>query len=230
MLRLGGWLPAGAHDPVSAYASRAVRPLTLTTAGIGVIGVSFGMARYGFGLLAPDMRTSFHLDNGSIGLLSTASYIAYLLTTITAGALAVRLGPRTIVAAGGSCAVSGMLVAGTATTPQTLFAGLLVAGASAGLVFLPFSDVVAGSLAPAHQGRVLSAISSGTGWGVALAVPVALLAGESWRTAWLLFALLAALATAWALTVLPARARRPGPGEVVRLRPAGLSARVPAGC
>ncbi len=215
---------------MSAYASRAVRPLTLTTAGIGVIGVSFGMARYGFGLLAPDMRTSFHLDNGSIGLLSTASYIAYLLTTITAGALAVRLGPRTIVAAGGSCAVSGMLVAGTATTPQTLFAGLLVAGASAGLVFLPFSDVVAGSLAPAHQGRVLSAISSGTGWGVALAVPVALLAGESWRTAWLLFALLAALATAWALTVLPARARRPGPGEVVRLRPAGLSARVPAGC
>jgi predicted MFS family arabinose efflux permease len=112
-----------------------------------------------------------------------------------------------------------MLIAGTATTPQVLFAGLLVAGASAGLVFPPFSDVVSGSLAPAHQGRVLAAISSGTGWGVALAVPVALLAGESWRTAWLLFALFAALATAWALAVLPARERPSGPSEVVRLRP-----------
>lgn len=204
---------------MSTYASSAVRPLTLASAGIGVIGATFGMARYGFGLLAPDIRASFHLDNGSIGLLSAASYVAYLLTTITAGALAVRLGPRTIVAAGGCCAVFGMLVAGTATTPQTLFAGLLVAGASAGLVFPPFSDIVSGSVAPAHQGRVLSAISSGTGWGVALAVPVALLAGESWRTAWLLFALLAALATAWALAVLPAGEWRSDPGHVVRLRP-----------
>ena len=204
---------------MSTYASRAARPLTLTSAGIGVVGVSFGMARYGFGLLAPDIRASFHLDNGSIGLLSAASYVAYLLTTITAGALAIRLGPRTIVAAGGFCAVLGMLIAGTATTPQVLFAGLLVAGASAGLVFPPFSDVVSGSLAPAHQGRALAAISSGTGWGVALAVPVALLAGESWRTAWLLFALFAALATAWALAVLPARERASGPSGVVRLRP-----------
>jgi predicted MFS family arabinose efflux permease len=204
---------------VSTYASSAVRPLTLTSAGIGVIGVTFGMARYGFGLLAPDIRASFHLDNGSIGLLSAASYVAYLLTTISAGALAVRLGPRTIVAAGGCCAVCGMLIAGAATTPRLLFAGLLVAGASAGLVFPPFSDIVSGSVAPAHQGRVLAAISSGTGWGVALAVPVALLAGESWRTAWLLFALFAALATAWALAVLPAHERSSGPSEVVRLRP-----------
>ena len=119
----------------------------LASAGIGVVGASFGMARYGFGLLVPDIRASFHLTNGTIGLLATASYIAYLITSITAGLLSVRLGPRTVVAAGGFCAVAGMVIAGTAGTPGALFAGLLVAGASAGLVFPPFSDVVSGSLA-----------------------------------------------------------------------------------
>lgn len=187
-------------------------------AGIGVIGVSFGMARYGLGLLAPDIRASFDLSNGSIGLLSAASYIAYLLFSITAGGLAVRLGPRIVVAAGGLSAVAGMLIAGTAGTPGALFVGLLIAGASAGLVFPPFSDVVSRSLAPTSQGRVLAAISSGTGWGVALAAPIALFAGENWRAAWLLFALVAALATAWALIVLPARQRPTGATEVIRLR------------
>jgi predicted MFS family arabinose efflux permease len=177
------------------------------------------MARYGFGLLAPEIGATFDLGNRSVGLLAAASYVAYLLTSIAAGALTVRLGPRAVVAAGGICAVVGMLIAGTATGPGALVAGLLVAGASAGLVFPPFSDVVSSSLAADRRPRVLAAISSGTGWGVALAAPIALLAGSSWRTAWLVFALAAALATAWALTVVPARDTRVGGAEIVRLSP-----------
>jgi predicted MFS family arabinose efflux permease len=202
---------------MTGRAARASSPLLLASAGVGVIGASYGMARYGFGLLAPDIRATFHLGNRSIGLLAAASYVAYLATSITAGALTVRTGPRAVVAAGGVCAVVGMVIAGTATHPASLFVGLLVAGASAGLVFPPFSDVVSSSVAPDRRGRVLAAISSGTGWGVALAAPIALLAGGSWRTAWLLFAVAAALATAWALTVLPARDRTVGQGEIVRV-------------
>lgn len=200
---------------MTAYASR---PLVLASAGIGMVGASFGMARYGVGLLAPDIRRSFHLDNGSLGLLAAASYIAYLATSVSAGALAVRLGPRSVVAAGGLCAVVGMVIAAAAATPAALFAGLLVAGASAGLVFPPFSDVVAGCLAGERRARVLAAISSGTGWGVALAAPIAVLAGDSWRSAWLAFALIAAAATMWAITVLPGRDAVTAPGEIVRLR------------
>src|SRR5215218_950563 len=212
-------MPVGAHHAMSVTAARAARPLMLASAGIGVVGASFGMARYGFGLLAPDIRGSFQLTNSAIGLLAAASYITYLVTSITAGMLSVRLGARTVVAAGGFCAISGMVIAGLAASPGQLFAGLLVAGASGGLVFPPFSDVVSGSLASDRRARVLAAISSGTGWGVALAVPIALLAGESWRTAWLLFAVAAALATGWALAVLPPAGSSPGPGTTVRLRP-----------
>jgi predicted MFS family arabinose efflux permease len=197
--------------------TRSSSPLLLVSAGVGAIGASYGMARYGFGLLAPEIRATFHLGDSVIGLLAAASYVAYLVTSVTAGALTVRIGPRTVVGAGGVCAVAGMVIAGTAAHTGWLFAGLLVAGASAGFMFPPLSDIVSTRVAPDRRGRVLAAISSGTGWGVALAVPIALLCGGSWRTAWLLFAAVAAVATAWALSVLPAGDRRTGGGEVVRL-------------
>lgn len=65
---------------------------------------------------------------------------------------------------------------------------------------------------------MLSAISSGTGWGVALAALVVLAAGVDWRTAWLLFALIAAAATGWALVVLPGREAPRDPAGVVAVR------------
>jgi predicted MFS family arabinose efflux permease len=190
---------------MTTLAVRQLHPVAVASAGIGVVGVTFGMARYGVGLLAPDIRAGFGLSSGSLGLLATASYVAYLATSVTAGALSARLGPRAIVGAGGACAVVGMTLAGLAQSPPVLFAALLVAGASAGLVFPPFSDVVAGRLSIGVRGRVLSAISSGTGLGVALAAPVAMVAGADWRAAWFLFALIAALASGWALVVLPGR-------------------------
>ena len=45
------------------------------------------------------------------------------------------------------------------------------------------------------RGRVLSAINCGTGYGVALAAPIAIVAGASWRSAWLAFAAVALAAT-----------------------------------
>ena len=181
------------------------RPLVVASAGIGVVGVTFGMARYGFGLLAPDIRATFALSSSALGLLAAASYLAYLVSSLAAGLMTARLGPRAVVAVGGVLAVAGMTVAGLASTAGMLFTGLLVAGSSAGLVFPPFTDVVAGHLRPQVRSRVLSAISAGTGWGICVAAPVALVVGSAWRTAWLVYAALAAGATVWALLVLPGR-------------------------
>lgn len=187
------------------------RPVAVASAGIAMVGVSFGMARYGFGLLAPDIRATFRLSSAAVGLLSAASYVAYIAASLVAAVGVARLGPRAVVAAGGVLAVVGMLVAAGAPSAGVLFAGLLVAGASAGLAFPPFTDV-AGP-------RVLAAVNAGTGWGVALAAPIALLAGAGWRVAWLAFALVAVAATLWAAIVLPARssasARAPSARAIV---------------
>lgn len=189
-----------------------------------MVGVSFGMARYGFGLLAPDIRSAFRLSSGALGVLSAASYIAYIAASVSAAALVSRVGARAVVLAGGVLATAGMLIAAGAGTATVLFAGLLIAGASAGLAFPPFSDVAAG-LATASRSRVLSAISAGTGWGVVLAAPIAILAGSSWRLAWLSFAGAATLATLWAAAVVPARTAAPVGPTVATTEPRDAGSR-----
>jgi predicted MFS family arabinose efflux permease len=192
-------------------------PLRVASAGIGVVGASFGMARYGYGLLLPDIRSSYGLTTGALGLIAAGSYLAYLATSAAVGPLAARLGVRRLVVLGGCCATIGMLLAGLSRTPLVLSVGVLVGGASSGLVFPPFSDAVEALVAPVHRARTLAAVSSGTGYGVAIAAPIALVAGSAWRSAWLAFAAVSMLATLWAARVLPARGTRPMPHDLPRI-------------
>lgn len=192
-------------------------PFVLASAGIGIVGASFGMARYGYGLLLPDIRVGYGLSTAVLGVIAAGSYLAYLTSSVAAAALGTRLGPRWTVVLGGGCATGGMLLAGLSQAPLVLALGILIGGASCGLVFPPFSDAVV-LLPEATRGRTLAAISSGTGYGVAVAAPVAILAGASWRTAWLAFAALALLATVWAARVLPAGAIGASSAQPPRLR------------
>ncbi|MGB3313238.1 MAG: YbfB/YjiJ family MFS transporter, partial [Albidovulum sp.] len=52
-------------------------------------------------------------------------------------------------------------------------------------------------------------INSGTSLGVLLSGPVAILMGESWRLAWVLFAVFGLLSTLWCVMVLPSMPPRP---------------------
>jgi hypothetical protein len=47
--------------------------LRVAAAGIGVVGASFGMARYGYGLLLPDIRAGYELASGALGLIAAGS-------------------------------------------------------------------------------------------------------------------------------------------------------------
>jgi predicted MFS family arabinose efflux permease len=175
------------------------------SAGVGVVAVGYGLARYGYGLLLPDMRAEFGLSSAPLGLIAGGAYASYLLAVGSAGALTARCGPRTVVVAGGALAIAGMLVIAVAESGPMLAAGVFVAGASGGLVFPPFADVVANSLPAPRRSRALATISSGTGWGVLVAAPIALAVGGDWRLAWFGFTVLAVAATLWAMRAVPRR-------------------------
>ncbi len=206
--RLG--LSAGPHDPgaaVSATATAATRgpgALRLATAGVAIVGVTFGMARYGYGLLLPDIRREYGLGPGTLGAIATGAYVVYLVAAAVTGVFAASLGPRRTVVLAGLLAALGMLVAGLSRSPAGLAVGILIGGAGAGFALPPFSDA-GRAIAPAARGRVLAAINCGTGYGVALSAPIAILAGGAWRAAWLAFAAVALAATAWAAHVLSPR-------------------------
>jgi predicted MFS family arabinose efflux permease len=177
-----------------------------------MVGASFGLARYGYGLLLPEMRGRFDLSSAAFGLIATGSYAAYLVGTFLVGAFGDRFGPRPPVVLGGAMAVAGMALLAVADSPAALATGVLIAGASAAVAYPPFSDAVVARVDPARRARALAWISCGTGWGVALAVPIALAVGSRWQVAWAVFAGLAVVATIFAAVTLGGRQRRASAG------------------
>ncbi|MCO1654936.1 MFS transporter [Pseudonocardia sp. S2-4] len=94
--------------------------------------------------------------------------------------------------------MAGTIVIALAHGPALLAIGV----ASAGLVQPPFADAV-DRLPATVRARTLATISCGTGWGVAIAAPIAIAAAEAWRSAFLGFAVCATASTLFAAFVLP---------------------------
>ncbi|MGY1762654.1 MFS transporter [Geodermatophilus sp. SYSU D00779] len=188
---------------VSAPDAERVPPWALIGSGLAVVAVAFGLARYGYGLLLPQMRTSLELSWGQLGVIGGTGYGSYLVASLACPALLSRSGPRATVMAGGTAAVVGMAVCAAATGPLTLGVGVAVAGASPALVWPPYVAAVEEHLPADRRARGHGVVNSGTAYGVALAGPVSLLATGSWRVAWSAFAAVALLVTIWAVRTLP---------------------------
>ncbi|MFI0264609.1 MFS transporter [Streptomyces sp. NPDC017056] len=197
-------------------------PLTwkVGLAGVTAQGVTFGFARYGYGLFLPEMRRDFSLSVSLIGLIGSATYISYMVSLLLVGVLSRRCGPRPLVIAGGVSAAAGMFLVAFAGNTGALAAGLILAGLSPGFVWAPYSDAVARMVPADRRERLMALIPSGTAFAVVVAGPLAIFAtGPAWQYAWSAFAVAALAVTllnAWVLPGGPAspRTRHPekGPG------------------
>lgn len=197
----------------------------VSVAGMAAVGVTFGFARYGYGLFLPEFRRAFDLPVSLVGLIASASYLGYVIALLSVGVLVTRLGPRPLVVIGGLSAAGGMGLVACAGGPVTLTTGLVLAGTSPGWVWAPYSDAVDRVLAPHLRERAMGAIATGTAFAVTVAGPLALVAqGPRWRHAWLAFTAAALLATLYNARVLPGGARgagrdTPAPGHSPTHRP-----------
>ena len=180
-----------------------MKPTHVTPAGIAIVAVTYGLARYAYGLFLPTLQADFRFDSSFAGVLAGGASVAYLLATIVASVMATRVGPRLPVMVGGLSAAVGMLLIAEARTLWMLATGVVLAGTSAGWAWPPLADAVARLIHPDGQNRVLATINSGTSYGVIIAAPIAFVAGSAWRLAWGAFAVLAVAATLWNVWLLP---------------------------
>ena len=171
--------------PDTRPTSRTVLP------GAATIAVTFGLARYGYGLLLPEMRADLALGPGAAGLISSGAYLSYLVANAAVVWVVARRGPRAAIGLAAGLAAAGMAVIAFAGSVLALACGVLVSGAAAGLALPPYADLVARWVRPQRRNLAWSTISSGTGWGVAVAGPIAVAAGDRWRVAWMVFVALA---------------------------------------
>jgi predicted MFS family arabinose efflux permease len=229
-----GPVPVAAGGPGATEPGAGVRAVRLTAVGMALIAVCYGLARFAYGLFVPSFRAEFGLDATAIGAVASGSYVGYCVAVVLATAATARWGARAVgVAAGGTAAVGTGLVALAPTTP-VLVIGVVLAGSSTGLASPPMARAVARHVAPRLEPRAQTVVNAGTGLGVLVSGPVALLAaGEHWRWAWAAFSVVAVLVTAWAAVTVPRRSAPAStptsaepdrdPRPVPRRRPAWMS-------
>ena len=195
----------------------------LVAPGLAMIAVTYGLARFAYGLFLPEMRQAFGLSETLLGLIGAGSYLGYCVTIIIALVFTSRAGPRFMVVFAGAVAVVGMAAIAGAPTTWVLALGVLAAGSSSGLASPPMGEAVVRSIHREFQDRANTLINSGTSLGVALSGPAALLLAEQWRLAWAAFASIGLLVLVWNARVMPPKPLSGGPldeteaGDVPRL-------------
>lgn len=181
-----------------------VRPVGLTAAGLSLIAVCYGLARFAYGLFLPEFRNTFALDATTAGIIAAGSYAAYCAGVISATTATPRLGARAVAVGAGILATAGTSMIALAPDAVLLAVGVIVAGSSTGVASPPLAYAIARRVAPAARDRTQTIVNAGTGLGVMISGPVALLVQDEWRAAWLTFAGIAAVITVWCLLAVPA--------------------------
>lgn len=206
-------MPASAR-PVSSSAPGATlsrgRTVHLTAAGLCLIAACYGLARFAYGLFVPVFREAFDLDAAVTGAIASASYVAYCAGVIVSAALTPRLGARAVAVGAGCLATLGTALIGVAPGAAVLTLGVVIAGSSTGVASPPLAHVIAHRVAAGVRDRIQTTVNAGTGLGVLVSGPVALLLQGQWRGAWLVFACIAAGVTVWVALAVPAARAAPG--------------------
>jgi predicted MFS family arabinose efflux permease len=180
-------------------------PLFWTAAsGLALVGVSFGIARYGYGLFLPRIAETFAMDEPMQGFVASGAYASYVFATIAAAWASGRYGPRLPIVLGVAAASCGAAIVSLADSLLLLAIGVALAGASPGLVFPALSDWVSIIAHEEGRNRLFAIMNSGTGAGVILAAPFALVPADLWQHAWAAFAFASVLFGAAAIVLSPA--------------------------
>lgn len=109
--------------------------------GLPVIAVTYGLGRFTFGLMVPEMASSLSMDDAAIGFAGAGSYAGYLAALLAAPSLVARLDARRVAAIAAAATTAGLAM--TAATPNAGFLalGVTVAGTGSGLASPALADM-----------------------------------------------------------------------------------------
>jgi predicted MFS family arabinose efflux permease len=179
-------------------------PLAIALLGSGVIAVTYGLARFIFGLFLPAIRADLDIGTTMAGIIGALPFVSYVAAILAAPAVARTLGARAATAVTTVFAAVGLIAIARAPNVEVLALGVLICGISTGLSSPILAEVVHAFVRRDVRGRVNAAINASTSVGV-LAAPLAMFWwAEAWRPAYTVFGVLAVVAVVAALIQLPA--------------------------
>jgi len=185
--------------------------LRLTLSGFMLIAVTYGLARFAWGMMMPQVAQQISLSPRASGMLAACSYLAYCLATPGATLLLARWGVRSTAMLAALTAMLGLLLLAAASSAWLIAGGLFIAGLGAGLASPALASAVSRQIDASRQTAANTLINAGTGAGIIVSVPIFMLMPGGWRAACCCFAALALISLLLARYCLPAgRADPPG--------------------
>ncbi|MFP4138647.1 MAG: MFS transporter [Halomonas sp.] len=190
--------------------------------GAALIAISYGLARFAFGLFVPQIRDELGLSSYEIGIIGSLPLISFLLATAVAPLVTRVLGARYTAVLSGGFGAAGLALISQASGPMMLGNGVFACGICTGLMMPALTAAMQAIVRRSLHGRVSSVMNAGTSIGVIVAVPTVLFMVGAWRLAYLSFTVMAVLGlvAAWLLLpsvtrIVPADAADPPPlGEL----------------
>lgn len=198
----------------------------LVAAAFALTALSYGLARFAYGLLLPQIREELALGATAAGWIGSGAFAAYCAGIGFALLAGPRLGARVTALLAGLAATAGLGLVAVAPSAPVLGAALALAGLSTGLTSPPLAAAIARCLDAPARPKANGAINAGTAAGIILSGLAALAFAAAWRELYALFALAGAGVTAWLWFALPRglRGGSPGHGAARALpRPPGLA-------
>lgn len=202
------------------------RGLNLVAAGFALTALSYGLARFAYGLLLPQIREDLSLGITAAGWIGGSAFAAYCVGIVFAFYGIGALGARFIALSAGVAATVGMGLVTFAASGWALGLGIGLAGLSTGLTSPPLATAVATLFGNNDSPKANATINAGTAAGIVFSGLATLLAAGAWRELYGMFALLGAAVTVWLWYAVPAKdnARKNTRPAFAILRRPGVSA------
>lgn len=161
--------------------------------GASLIAISYGLARFAFGLFVPPIRDDLDLTPDLIGIIGALPLISFLLAMAVAPFAADRLGARNTAILSGGFGAVGLALISQSSGALSLGVGVFACGICTGLMMPALTATMQVLVDRSVHGRVSSVMNAGTSVGIMVAVPAVLFMAGLWRYAYMFFALLAVI-------------------------------------
>jgi len=175
--------------------------------GAALVAVSYGLARFAFGLFVPPIRDELQLTPDIIGLIGALPLVSFVLATLIAPFAADRLGARNTAVLSGCFGSVGLVLISQASGAMSLAAGVFACGICTGLMMPALTAAMQALVRRSLHGRVSAVMNAGTSIGVIVAVPAVIFLTDAWRLAYAAFAILAGIGVIAAWYFLPSVSR-----------------------
>lgn len=179
------------------------RNLNLVAAAFALTALTYGLARFAYGLLLPQIRVDLALDVTEAGWIGGSAFAAYCAGIVFTFSCNGRLSPRVITLLAGLAATLGMGCVVLASSGLSLGLGIALAGLSTGLTSPPLASAVSLQFSEKNRPKANTVINAGTAVGIVFSGLATLIAAGAWRELYALFAMIGSGTTLWLWFAIP---------------------------